>query len=327
MKLSSIHIVIIVFSCFCMSCNRPSKDENGILLFENLESRTDTHWTAGHSSFWFPTQKRTGPYMYLGDEKYSGPIVKYHPNGKLEFKGTYDYGFKSNEWSYYDAEGNLFSVEEYGDFGTLHDKKVFFPDGELKLKLIQNRSNDTLYFIERYADGSLKYMHHFHSLENDIERYKRLNEKGEIYEFFNEDSIYYKLDPETLEPIKSGTFMNGRRVGSWLSYFDNGLLMESKNYQDGELHGDYKSYHYNGSINRYGTYIGGDKTGEWIEKYDDGTTKIIANFKRNKLEGQYKEFHENGALKSLKEYYADQRIGTWKTFYDDGTLIRETNYD
>ena len=67
---------------------------------------------------------------------------------------------------------------------------------------------------------------------------------------------------------------NGRKQGSYKSYYSNGQLMVDAVYKDNKHDGPYKSYHYNGQL-------------EVETFYKDG--------KRN---GPYKKYHDNGQLES-----------------------------
>ena len=54
-----------------------------------------------------------GPVKYLDGKPYSGPVVKYWPNGNKELDGWFQYGKRSGKWINYDKNGNLKNVKYY----------------------------------------------------------------------------------------------------------------------------------------------------------------------------------------------------------------------
>lgn len=314
----SILLILLIVSCK----DKLTYDENGILLYENLTPQTEEYWDAVHPSFWFPVKKAKGPFMFLGENKYSGKIVKYLQNGKLEFEGTYSDGVKTGEWKYYFENGKVKSIHSEG-----HNKiKKFYKNGDIKSHFIRNNSRDTTYFISYYKNRNIKYKHHFFTSNNRIESYEKRNLKGEVYEFFNEDSIYIKKDSIKLDIIEKGFYKNRRKTGTWIKYLQSGQPLWVKNYSKNELHGIFEEYHDSGSIQTKGQYSNGEKFGKWYEYYTNGKIRIIANFKKNKLEGVYKVFYKNGQIEELKEYYAGEPLGNWIYYDDDGEIWKKEKY-
>ena len=56
-----------------------------------------------------------------------------------------------------------------------------------------------------------------------------------------------------------GSFKNGKRDGSWVSYHKNGQLWSKGTYKNGELDGPRVSYYDNGQLDFKGTYKDGEK--------------------------------------------------------------------
>ena len=68
-----------------------------------------------------------------------------------------------------------------------------------------------------------------------------------------------------------GTFRNGKRVGPWVFYHDNGQLEFKGTYKDGKENGPWVFYHDNGELWFKGTYKDGKKDGPWVSYNEDGT--------------------------------------------------------
>jgi antitoxin component YwqK of YwqJK toxin-antitoxin module len=56
-----------------------------------------------------------------------------------------------------------------------------------------------------------------------------------------------------------GSFKNGKRHGSWVSYYKNGQLEYKGTYKDAKRDGPWVWYHDNGQLVSKGTFKGGVK--------------------------------------------------------------------
>jgi antitoxin component YwqK of YwqJK toxin-antitoxin module len=63
---------------------------------------------------------------------------------------------------------------------------------------------------------------------------------------------------------------NGNRHGYWEEYHYNGELAYKANYVNGNRHGYWESYYDNGQLDYKGNYVNGIKHGYWELYYDDG---------------------------------------------------------
>ena len=59
---------------------------------------------------------------------------------------------------------------------------------------------------------------------------------------------------ERLTGKTKGSFKNGKRDGSWLSYWENGKLQSKTNHKNGKPEGSWVSYHLNGQLRDKGQY-------------------------------------------------------------------------
>ncbi|HMM11343.1 MAG TPA: toxin-antitoxin system YwqK family antitoxin [Bacteroidales bacterium] len=90
-------------------------------FYPNAEQVAEiTNWREGKKHG--PWQKffPDGSLMAEGsfsDDQPDGPVVFYHPNGKVHIRGAYFHGLKVGLWETYDEDGILINKEEYKERG------------------------------------------------------------------------------------------------------------------------------------------------------------------------------------------------------------------
>ena len=98
--------------------------------------------------------------------------------------------------------------------------------------------------------------------------------KGIYYNKLTEVPFTGKIDGKT-----KGSFKNGKRDGSWLSYWVNGKLQSKTNHKNGKLEGSWVSYHLNGQLRDKGQYKNGLKDGSWFSYFGNGQLSFRRNYK------------------------------------------------
>ena len=117
---------------------------------------------------------------------------------------------------------------------------------------------------------------------------------GFHYKKFTDVPFTWKIDGQF-----NGLIENGKREGSWVQYFDNGLLY---------FKGDYKN---------------GKREGYWVTYNYDGKLQYITNHKNGKLEGSWVRYWRNGKLLSKGNFKNNMREGSWDDYNKDGTINKE----
>ena len=148
--------------------------------------------------------------------------------------------------------------------------------------------------------------------------------------------IYYKKftdEPFTgeLTGIEQGKFKNGKKVGIWKIYHENGQLKFKNTFEDNKLEGASEEYNTNGILiskgsfsnnlkdgewieyQREGTYRHGLEVGTWVFYYDSDLKQLAATgaYKSGVKDGLWQEFGINGILKTRGNYIQDIKIGLW----------------
>jgi len=103
------------------------------------------------------------------------------------------------------------------------------------------------------------------------------------------DGLYYKKFTDVpftgdITGKKKGSFKNGKKDGSWISYHENGQL---------EFEGNYKN---------------DKKEGSWVRYWDDGQLKFKGDYKNGRREGYWIVFSYDGQLWSKGKYKDGQMI-------------------
>tara|TARA_B110000438_G_C15736104_1_gene616408 strand:+ start:391 stop:765 length:375 start_codon:yes stop_codon:yes gene_type:complete len=103
------------------------------------------------------------------------------------------------------------------------------------------------------------------------------------------DTIYYKKFTEVpftgkIDGQEQGSMKNGKREGSWVSYWDNAKREGS---WDRRLHSSlsyWVSYWKSGQLWNKGDYKNGKKEGSWVSYYNDGSIwkQFSGTFKNGK---------------------------------------------
>jgi len=205
-----------------------------------------------------------------------------------------------------------------------------------------------------YENQKLKIIIYSKYLQNifgiDIEYYKNISGVYKIIEK-NGNGKEYELDTNIL--IFNGEYLNGKRHGIGIEFYDNGELKFEGKYLNGKRHGIGKEYDDNGEIVFEGEYLNGKRWNGKVYSNDDdylefelknGCGKIKEyknNFKikyerdiKRKLvfEGEYvngkgigKEFWNNRLIFD-GEYLNGERNGIGKEYEYYGELIFDGEY-
>ena len=110
---------------------------------------------------------------------------------------------------------------------------------------------------------------------------------------------------EVDEGLYRGSLRNGKREGSWKSYYGSGMLSNKGEYKNNELEGSWESHWDNGQLSSKGNSKSGNKEGSWESYYDSGQLISKGDFKNGNEEGYWVHYNEDGSV--VKKY-----TGTFK---------------
>jgi len=96
---------------------------------------------------------------------------------------------------------------------------------------------------------------------------KELVERKEVYfKKFSEVPFTGKVTWKE----EQGSFNNGKKEGSWVTYNSTGQLSKKESYVDGKKESPTVRYRKNGEILSIGNYKNGKKEGAWFDYKEDG---------------------------------------------------------
>lgn len=124
----------------------------------------------------------------------------------------------------------------------------------------------------------------------------------------------------------NGNYHQGNQTGKWTWYYSNGNLQYIENFIDGKEDGEYIYYFINGNIRTTGTYSKGKQVGKWEEWYQDGKPRQTEYWTDGIMQGDAKYWYSNGQLSSEGNYNLGNENGIWKYWDENGKLVNEIRY-
>jgi antitoxin component YwqK of YwqJK toxin-antitoxin module len=119
---------------------------------------------------------------------------------------------------------------------------------------------------------------------------------------------------------------DGKKMGSWKYYYDNGIISSEINYKDDELEGKYTLYHENGAIKEMGVYKKGKVDGEVKSFNVAGAPSSTSIFKNGVVEGEYLDYDDFGLLSGKFITKSDKPNGKFSMCYENGAKKIEGTY-
>lgn len=113
----------------------------------------------------------------------------------------------------------------------------------------------------------------------------------------------------TNRSLKStGTYTNGKKVGSWVEYHSNGIIEDSSTYVDGKLRGIRLKWHDDGSL-ADSTHFDEEGNGVQVSWNKDGVVSAAGYWTADTLKrGRWQYFHPNGTIMATEDYDACKRV-------------------
>ncbi len=121
-------------------------------------------------------------------------------------------------------------------------------------------------------------------------------------------------------------YVDGLLHGDEKSYYQSGKLKSLGSFKNGILDGIVTGYYEDGSIQVRAVYDNGDKQGRVIHYYSNGNKQLEEFYVDNKLDGQRSTWFENGSLMEVSPYSKGLVHGTGRTYYETGGVFEEANF-
>ncbi|MEO8734466.1 MAG: hypothetical protein ABI373_09050, partial [Flavobacteriales bacterium] len=255
--------------------------------FENGKLKVDNDFSEGD---------RTGTYrmLYLdGTPQYIGHMVKgnlngtyrhYLPDSTLIADEYYVDGAQDGWQNYYDNNGRHTRTERVVD-GTTREKIIYATDGSI---------------LQQYVVPPGPYV--IHELFPDSTPQNAIPVMNGT--FHGKAQWFYPGGKVMTE----GTYVNGKRDGTWTGYYENGRKHYEEHWVLGDETGVDRMWKRDGTIDREENYVNGETSGPMRGYWPNGKLQVERQRLHGLDQGTAKNFAWDGTLQLVR-------------FYDQGRLI------
>ncbi len=126
-------------------------------------------------------------------------------------------------------------------------------------------------------------------------------------------TFYWFYPNGTLKTV--GKYINNKKTGVWLDYFQDNALKDSLNFKDGNPAGISLGWYDNGGA-RDSLNVDSGGNGVYVSWFDNGNPSSAGKYVDfDKQQGKWQYFHKNGKLSSLEIY--DHDVLKDKNYFDD----------
>ena len=122
-------------------------------------------------------------------------------------------------------------------------------------------------------------------------------------------------------------YVDGVLHGEEKSYYQSGKLRSVGSFKRGILDGIVTGYYEDGAIQVRATYDNGVKQGRVIHYYPNGTKQVETFYTDDKFDGIRTTWYENGKPMEVTPYSKGMVHGTLETYYESGGIFEEVEYN
>ncbi len=158
------------------------------------------------------------------------------------------------------------------------------------------------------------------------------NEAGVIIERYvqntttNQKEGKSELFDDNGELLETAFYKNGQLDGKRTLYHINGEIQAIEPYENGVFKGDFQTFYENKQLELTGKYVNGTMNGEWKRYYDSGELMEVVTFVNNEENGPFVEYYRNGKMKATGTYLeGDNEHGELQLFDEYGELTKKMN--
>jgi uncharacterized protein len=177
-------------------------------------------------------------------------------------------------------------------------------------------------WITLYPNGKTRYEGCF---KNDmpVGEFKRYYSGGILQAdmIYSEDSktAYAKLFYENGKIAAEGKYQDKHKDSTWNYYSSyNGQLIMKETYINGKREGESLKFYNNTDVSEKIIFINDKRHGIWEQYYQDGSLRLSGNYINDQREGDFTAWHGNGTI-SIKGFYHNGLMhGKWTYFNDNG---------
>jgi uncharacterized protein len=237
--------------------------------------------------------------------KIEGIQKTYYPTGQLETEISFKKGQKNGPFTEWYLNGAIKSQGEFYNNLPIKTVYTFHPQNDENIKEKPPVSKVVVY-RENQVDALLT--------EYTKEGIKTL----EMYLHNDRPHGTFKTFYAEGDVMTTGEFNHGKRTGEWKEYYANGDLHIQQSYTLDKKHGPLVEYYKKeegqseAQVKLEGTYFQGEKDGKFMEWYSNGSLAASKNYQHGTEDGSFLEYWPETDLKTLKriknKYRRNKRI-------------------
>ena len=146
------------------------------------------------------------------------------------------------------------------------------------------------------------------------------------------NGVYRKFEKGV--KIQEGRYIDDKKEGKWLEWYDNGEFYSEENYLNGKINGTLKRYYFNETLALEANYLNGKKNGDFVKYYDQEhlpphgpeNRSSQGRYINDEEEGYWKYWYINGVVKKEGSYVNGYPEGEWIERYENGEIKKITSY-
>lgn len=282
--------------------------------------------TAGTETFYYPSGNPSQVNEYK-DGVLNGMSTNYHHNGKKKSEINFTEGSKNGYFIAWFPHGKVQQegwyvddmAEDYWTFYNEHGARTtyafYYNDDVTGIKQ-EFWPTGKVEFETWYAGGV-------------IEKFVQFDTTGKVLQtlHFPKGSGKFTLLSVAGKLYAEGNYVNGELHGEYKVFFPDGSLQSVQYYKNGLNDSIYRSYSYGGKPATEGQYRMGDKVGTWKYYRMSGKLQTVETFDAGVLHGVRTHYFENGKPDLEINFEYDEREGLTKKYTPDGNLMYQIRYD
>ncbi len=178
-------------------------------------------------------------------------VAIFNLNAQEDYNKTDKLGRRQGKWLDYHENGQIRYIGRFKDNEPVGEFVYYSEEGKMIAKgryLNKNKHGKWEYFSEKNSALILE-----ENYDNGL-----LVGKSTVY------------NPDNKFVIEEVEYVDGKKHGAYIQYYDNGVMMVKASYSNDKLDGDYTAYYYNGNVKEEGRFNDGIKVGKWNTYDTDG---------------------------------------------------------
>lgn len=259
-------------------------------------------------------------------------------------------------YTYYDRDKTVLREQfELGGNGQKNGEYVQFTrEGKpLEQGFYRNDRVDSLWYFYDVETGKLMRTITFHldTLQGEYQLFSPdsiVIQKGAYDKGYLADTVYFFYPKGNLQA--KGRILDGKRVGVWQFYHDNGALSLTVPFVSDTLNGivqefypdstlkqvhrrekgfkeaEFVLYYPDGKVQQRGTYVHDTLSGQILRYHPDSVLQTRLQLDMGLKDGLFEEFHPNGKIKETGMWEKGKKQGRYETYYDNGKMQMVANY-